>query len=333
MSIYSPGVCCSLDPGSESIVSASAHIESIKKFDESDYSNEYLIANIQSEIIAGKTTPNGNLPKEISRSELAKVLVTGQINTDTGFHSGNDTIKIYSPSLDEKYVTKSNSTGYFQLDKVSVADDYQLQILPYKTYQRYYEQISIASPFSQFHIQLNTPPVSRLQGQVLSTGDVPVTNFTLRVRSREISRWERFITTDSIGHFELDNVPVGQLIFNSIHEGQVLVIEGYYLQSNQNQYLNLIVDEGSSVISGIVIDQDGELVVGAIILLNWENLDGNKRTTAYRRTNTKQDGSFFFRGIGAGRHNLIAVDISSGAAYKQALNLSYDFEEILIYLK
>ena len=103
--------------------------------------------------------------------------------------------------------------------------------------------------------------------------------------------------------------------------------------SNQNQRLNLIVDEGSYAISGIVIDQYDDLVVGANVLLNWKYTDGKKRTIVSRRTTTSRDGSFYLPGIGPGWHDLVVADISSGAAHKQSLNFLYDYEEIVINIK
>ena len=330
LSIYLTQYCCSFDLNSETNdIVTPVQIESQKEHVNSNSSNDYLVISSQFE-----TGSNGSTPSEKESDSMPiEVLVTGQIITDKGVHSSNDKITLYSPSLDEKHITRSNSNGYFQLDKVTASDDYQLKITPRGLYQRYYKNISITPPYSQLHIQLETRPVSTLRGQVLNIGKLPIPNFKLKVRSQDTIKWERDIVSDSIGFFELANVPVGFLTFNSTHEGIVLTIDGYELQDDQHQYLNLVVDQGAHTISGIVFDQYGELAVGASIVLNWEYLDGNKRTSVSRRTATKQDGTFYLQGLGPGQHDLTVADLSTGATHRQALNLSYDFEELLIYLR
>jgi len=328
-SIYLPQYCCSFDLNLETIDVTPIQIERRKDHIDSNRTNDYLVAGSHSETA---TSEPASLEKEPG-SQSIQVLVTGQIITDKGAYSSNDIVALYSPSLNEKHITKSNSKGYFEVKKVTISDDYQLKITPRGLYQRYYENISIAPPYSQFHIQLEARPVSTLRGQVVNIDKTPVPGLKLKVRSRDTIKWERDIVSDSIGFFELANVPVGFLTFNSTHEGVVLTIDGYELQDDQHQYPNLVVDQGTHTISGIVFDQYGELALGASIVLNWEYLDGNKRTSVSRRATTDNDGTFYLQGLGPGQHELTVVDLSSGATHRQVLNLSHDFEELLIYLK
>jgi len=306
-------------------------VESRKILGNPEHVNNNVIAYSQFETSVGKPVSNSDLREKKNPTDSYEVFFTGQILTDNGFQSGNDKIKIYSPSLGKKYITKSDATGYFQLDKVLAADDYQLQVFPQGMYQKYYEEISILPPFTNFYIQLESVSVNTLHGLILNIDWIPVTNFKLKVRSSGKSKWEKKISTDSIGRFELENVPVGDLHFTSMLD-QVLSIEGYKLQSNQHQSLTLIVDEGSYAISGLVIDRNGEPAVGANVILSWKNVDSGKRTTVSRRTTTVLNGSFYLQGVGPGPHTLVVADLSSGAAFRETLNISSDYTDIVIYL-
>ncbi len=320
---------CNFDLNPDDTSMAPDHAKSNRKPADLNRIKDNLEADIQVEKAIREPLP---LQKE-SSSSLVEVLVTGQIYTDIGGHSSNDRIALYSPSLGERYITKSNADGYFQLSKVIAADDYQLTITPRGLYRRYNESISITAPYSQFHIQLESRSLNTLRGQVLNLNKVPVPDFKLKIRSQNTIKWEGVVTSDSIGFFELVDVPVGFLTFHSTRQGIVLSIRGYELKSDQHHYLYLTVDHGLHNISGIVFDQFGEPAVGASVIVNWEYLDGKKRASMSRRTDTKQDGSFYLSGLGPGQHELTVVDLSNGATHKQALNLTSDSEELLIYLK
>ncbi len=328
-SIDSPHICCSFDLNHEANDIKPVHIEPDKEHVDTNRVKDFPLTDNQVE----KAINKPDLPVKEPGYKPVAVSVSGQIYTDRGFHSSNDRVNLYSPSLNEKHITKSNADGYFQLDKVTASDDYELKITPRGLYRQYYEKVSITPPYSQFHIQLALRPVNILRGQVLNLNNIAVPDFRLKVRSQDTIKWEGAVTSDSIGSFELANVPVGVLTFYSTHDGIVLSISGYELQSGQPPYLNIIVDQGSHTISGIVFDQYGELAVGASVVVDWEYLDGNKRASVSRRTATRQDGSFYLADLGPGQHVLTVADLTNGTTHKQVLNLSSDFEELLIYLK
>jgi hypothetical protein len=330
--MYLIEVCCSFDLKSESISLTPAHIEPDKTLIESLPIKDIWVTDDQPETASSQTLANNSSHAMEYHSDSIALFVTGQILTEKGIHSGNDKIRLYSPSLNEKYIAKSDATGYFQIDKVLAADDYQLDISARGMYQKHYERVAITMQPSYFLIQLKTQPVSTLRGQVSNIDKIPVANFKLKVSSSEVSRWERILTTDSIGHFELDDVPVGLLTFTSMHN-QVLSIRGHELHSNQHQLPGLIVDEGSYSISGIVFDNYGEPAVGANVLLSWQHRDGKKRTTSSRRAITRHDGSFSLHGFGPGWHNLVVADISSGSTHNQDINFIHDYEATLIHLE
>ncbi len=315
LALYLLQICSNVDVKTDIANMPSDHVESRK--------NSADVSHIEGSLMTGseveKTTSEVDPLQKEPGSSSVEVLVTGQIITDKGERSSNDKVTLYSPSLNERYTTKSNADGYFQLNGVIAADNYQLTITPRGLFQRHCESISITLPFSQFHIQLQSRPVSTLRGHVLNLNQVPVTDFNLKIRSQNTIKWETFVTSDSIGFFELADVPVGFLTFHSTRQGIVLTIRGYELQNDQHQHLNLTVDHGPHTISGVVFDQYGEPAVGASVIINWEYLEENKRASVSRRTATKQDGSFHLPNLGPGQHELTVVDLSNGATYKQTL--------------
>ena len=332
-SIYFTQTCCSFDLNHVVNDIKPVHIESNKEHVDTNRVKDSPLTGNQLEMatreLSRPVIESDFKPVEVSVS----VSVSGQIYTDTGLHSSNDRVTLYSPSQNEKHITKSNADGYFRLNKVTASDDYELRITPRGLYRQHYERVSVTPPYSQFHIQLRSRPVNTLRGQVLNLNNIPVPDFRFKIRSQDTIKWEGAVTSDSIGSFELANVPVGVLTFYSTHDGIVLSISGYELQSGQPPYLHIIVDQGSHTISGIVFDQYGELAIGASVIVDWEYLDGNKRASVSRRTATRQDGTFYLAGLGPGQHVLTVADLTNGTTHKQVLNLSSDFEELLIYLK
>ncbi len=329
--LYFTDICCGLDFKQKINTSILPDFESYSRLDNSSPENEKMVyrhSGTATEKGASDSSPRANS----SNSDPIELLVTGQINTDNGFHSGADRIELYSPSLDKTYVTKSNGSGYFQIDNVLSENDYRLRVSPKGMYRKYHEEVSITPISTQFHILLESVPVSNLRGHVRNLDNVPVLNFRLSVKSLEVSRWGRSFTTNSIGSFQLEGVPVGRVVFDAVQDQKVLSIKGFTLPSNQQQVMNLIVDEGPYAISGIVNDYYGEPVGGANVLLSWNYNDGDKRSTVLRTTTTKLDGQFLLQGNGPGLHELVVADISSGSAHKQNLDLSYDYTEVVINL-
>jgi len=329
LSFYLIQTCCSVDLNLDTIDLTPDHVELNK--------NPVDVSRIKDNLVTGDIVENSikelSLRKKDTSSSSLEVQVTGQVYTDKGGHSNSDKITLYSPSLGERYITKSNADGFFQFNEVIAADDYQLTVTPRGLYRHYNESISITAPYSQLYIQLESRLVNTLRGHIFNLDQVPVAGLKLKIRSQDTIKWDGAVTSDSIGYFELADVPVGYLTFHSTREGIVLSIRGYELQNDQHHYLNLTVDRGPHDISGNVFDQYGEPAVGANVVVNWEYLDGNKRAFVTRRTITKQDGSFSLSDLGPGQHELTVVDLSNGATHKQVLNLSSDSEELLIYLK
>ncbi len=331
--IYFGGLCCPIDLGPEFSTPAEARTEPENTLQDSLSGSENLLAYRHPETVAGKMALVTSQRKNKNNPAPIELLVTGQIQTEKGYYSGSDRIEIHSPSLDKTYITKSNGTGYFQIDSVLSAADYRLRISPKGMYRKYHEEVSITPTSTQFYILLESMPVSNLRGQIRNLDNVPVIYFKLNVKSLEVSRWGRNFTTDSVGGFQLEGVPVGRLVFTTVQDQKVLSIKGFELPSNQQQAMNLIVDEGPYTINGTVNDHYGEPVAGANVLLSWNYNDGTKRSTVLRTTTTKLDGRFQLQGNGPGLHELVIADTSSWSAHKQSLDLLYDFTEVLINLK
>lgn len=331
--LYFGEICRSLDLEFISNTSIPFNFKSKLTLDDSTAKSEIKVAYMYPRTAAGKEIFNTSLQVNDNHSGLLELAVTGQIYTDKGFHSKGEKVQFYSSSLGKRYVTNSDSTGNFRIRNIISANDYQLQISPKGMYQKYYKEISITPASTHFHILLETAAVSTLRGQLKNLDKIPVVNFKLKVKSLVVSNWERFLTTDSIGGFELENVPVGGITFSAIQDQQVLSIEGFEILDKQHRSLNLIVDEGSYVINGIVYNHYGEPVIGSNIVLSWKHNDGRKRSTTIRSTTTGLDGRFQLQRIGPGLHELIVADIISGSAHKQVIDFSYDYTEVLINLE
>ncbi len=278
----------------------------------------------------------GSIPAIYSESQeeasgWRPALVTGLVVSEHGAQSAHDRIEIYSPSKHTGYVTRSDTNGFFQFDNVLPAGDYQLKVTPKGMFKRYHEKpLGISPPLSHLYIILEELPVKTLRGIVVNRSEVPVPQFRFTVRSEEKRKWGREVITDSAGRFILGDVPVGKLFLTSML-GRVMSSRGHEFLGNSRALLKLVVDSGHHDISGLVIDQYYEAVVGANIMLSWEDTNKSARTTEYRRTITDMDGEFFIKGVGSGEHDLVIAG-SNGDTTRKAIMVGDDTSDLTFVL-
>jgi len=258
--------------------------------------------------------------------------VTGVITTEFGNYAVRDKVEIYSQSLNRRYRTISDQNGYFLFADVIPSTDYLLTVTPRGMYKKYRKTVPINFPDqSQLSIVLQSLPVSILEGVVVNSDAVPVSGFEMRLFSKEKSRWQGVIVTDSAGQFQLFDVPTGGIIFSSKY-GHELSITGYSHDVDQDNPVTLLVDSGNHEINGMVFDQYNEPVAGANVLLNWKKIEGEKRIVVSRRTITDPNGAFSIKGLGRGLHDLVFAE-STGAAHRQTVDVGSENTDLTIVLQ
>jgi hypothetical protein len=155
----------------------------------------------------------------------------------------------------------------------------------------------------ELDVVLEALPTGRLSGRMLDADGNPVPNFRFWILSRDAVRSAVPIASDEQGYFELVDVPAGSLTFDT-RSSPRLVVNGVFLPADGDEDVTLVLDWGDHVMTGAVLDERGDPVGGAEVLLSWSDTHGETRSTSKRLTRTDPSGSFRISQLGPGEHVL-----------------------------
>jgi hypothetical protein len=113
------------------------------------------------------------------------------------------------------------------------------------------------------------------------------------------------VTGDGEGRFHLEEVPEGELVFETRSQPRFWV-RGLILEPGGDKDVVLVLDWGSEQLSGTVAASGGGPLGGARVHLFWNRQGEATGSSSYRSTVTDGAGRFSFTQLGRGQHNLSA---------------------------
>jgi hypothetical protein len=256
----------------------------------------------------------------------------GSLYTKYGDVVANETIRLVSESASQAYSETSDENGYFSFENIVPASDYRLSVSPKGMYRRVaMDSLVILNNQTTLAIVLEPLELGTLKGKVVSTENIVVPGYEMKVQSPLKSKWVQNFVPDIIGEFEIENVPIGPVEFFKTF-GLVLVITGHEFSGDSQTVVELVVDFGYNELRGVVYDEFSHAVPGATVLLNWKHNYQEVVSIVTRRNTTGPTGEFLFQGLGKGEHELLVTSVD-GLVGHQIVDISNDNSERVVVLQ
>jgi len=261
----------------------------------------------------------------------AKVAVWGTIQTEYGDITSFDQIVLYSPSMGKVYTTISNLHGYFYIDDIQPALDYNFRVNPAGMFRQYARKnVDLSAAQTALPVVLQALPLDVLRGRVVNSEGIPVAGIGLRVKSMLKKIWSASFITDSSGSFQVENVPLGGLEFLSTFGSDVL-INGHVFEGDSGSPISLLVDQGSHQLNGYIRETVDKPLAGANVTLSWSHGGEDRRSVVKHHTTTDASGYFSISNIGPGQHEL-QLSTANGVSLRQIVEVVYPVLTITINL-
>lgn len=266
----------------------------------------------------------------LSKQRRDDLTVWGTVRTRNGEVVAGKPIKLYSDTLQKTYTGFSSRQGEFVINNVMPAIDYIVTVSPKGMYQQYLRRdLTLDAGNAYLNIVLEPLQVGVLNGRIINPQGLSVPDFVIKVRSASPSRGTLRTRSDSVGLFQIDDFPKGP--FEAFSRSMLLRIDGLMFDPDANEVITLVVDHGPHQLSGRVFNQHGQHVSGASVLLSWEHVDGDVRSTVLRRTLTDAEGGFAMDGLAFGRHELV-VSSTDGAVLERSVMIGEVAADLVLYL-
>jgi hypothetical protein len=251
--------------------------------------------------------------RELSEWRLdARLQVKGGVSVDgtvTGVEGtpvAGARIQLYSQTHGHSHQATSRQDGSFFMDNVEMGDDYRLRVRPKADFQDYLDEgFRVGREGLFVPVVLEPLEDSSLRGRMVDAFHDPISRFTLWMwNSGAGANRNLAVTSDSGGHFLVEDIPAGEVVFGSRGHPQ-FTVGGIQLEPKKTTTANLVLDWGYGEMAGHLVNSDsGEPVAGAEVTLFWA--DEGQGVTSRSRRQTVADGSgyFIFTELGPGLHTI-----------------------------
>jgi hypothetical protein len=236
----------------------------------------------------------------------ATATVTGSVKDADGLPAAGEIVRLNSATLKRNYQAVADDGGEFEFDGVEPADDYQLWVRPIGPYRDYVQaNIAVTAGYLRRDISLeNLERGYRLSGRLLDPSGRPVPNLTLTLRSNAAMAQTLPVTSDAYGEFVVENVPEGELVFES-RSMPYYSVTGLRLDGgDRDKHVELVVNRGNHKLLGKVVGSDGTPVAAPRISITASKTVGGLQSRASTSTSADADGRFVFTDLSAGQHTI-----------------------------
>jgi hypothetical protein len=256
----------------------------------------------------------------------------GSLHTKYGDAVVNERINLLSESTSQINSEISDENGYFNFENIVPASDYRLLVSPKGMYQRVsIDSLEILNNQTVLAVVLEPLKLGTLKGKVVNTEGIVVPGYEMKIRSPLTKRWVRNFVPDTIGEFEIENVPIGTIKFAKTF-GLALEITGLEFSGDSQAAIELVVDVGYNELSGVVYDEFNNTVHGATVVLDWRHSYQGVNSIVTRRRTTRPGGDFLFQGLGIGEHELLVTTLD-GLVSHQIIDIGSDNSERVVILQ
>jgi hypothetical protein len=215
--------------------------------------------------------------------------------------------------------------------EVLSADDYVVMVRPEGPYRDYTRrELQVTERGLDLRIALHPQGRGTVSGLIRDTEGNPIPGFTLSVGSTSATRLVRQFTSDVTGRFFVDDVPTGDLLFETRSYPR-LTVRGIRLRPNTEEVVELVLDWGEHRVAGQVVDSSSRPIAGGKVWLSMEYFHDGVQSRSTRMTTADADGLFAFTGLGPGRH-LVRVDAPGFQTASLEREIRAPIEQITVLL-
>ena len=159
----------------------------------------------------------------------------------------------------------------------------------------------------------------------------PVPGFALNLHSRAVSGRSVRVVGDQQGIFLVEDFPVGDAVL-STNSRPVLAAQGIRVSPEPEEPVLVILDTGTHVLEGRVIDSLGEPMAATSVIMTWEFSESGVLSSSLRKTAADHNGNFVFTNLGPGLHRL-QVSASGYRTAVMKIDVGMDRDNIVIKLE
>jgi protocatechuate 3,4-dioxygenase beta subunit len=257
--------------------------------------------------------------------------VRGTVTTASGEVVEGEAVRLHSPKQAIRLTAVTDGDGNFTFADVPPSDDYRLRI---RSAGRYHEFLSdtlqVARSGVDVAIALAPMGSGSMMGQMVDATGAPVSGFSLWVRSQHAGRGMRRVTSDVKGYFVAEDVPEGPLVLGT-RSSPRFDITGVSMTAGSRRELTLVLDQGSHLLEGLIVDMDGRPVAAADLKLTWAHAGDHFVSRSKRTMSSDRDGYFQFTGLGPGPHRL-QLDAQGFQPLEVVFNVEEESDLVLLQL-
>jgi len=230
-------------------------------------------------------------------------LASGLVRTERGDLIGGASVTL-SQRRGERYQAESGPDGKFAIPGVQIGEGYFLRVIPPVPFSEYSRrEVRVSEEGVTLEVVLDTPPTVLLRGRMLDPEGNAIPGLRLWIGRGAGVRGAVAVIGDEGGYFTLNQAPVGPVTFDS-HGSPRLRVTGVNLPDSGGADVRLVFDSGDYQLAGRVLDDRGEPVAGADVVLTWSRDEAGIHSTSNRELRSGDDGRFRFLQLGPGRHTL-----------------------------
>lgn len=230
-------------------------------------------------------------------------VVSGTLTNERGSPIPGETIQLASVASNARYAGVSGADGTFFVPGVAPGHGYSLSVRPTSGHADYQTGLDVGPDGLSLDVALRALSTARVRGRLVDAEGRPIPDLPLSVVSGQALRRSLPTTTDAEGHFVVDEVPTGHLIFLA-NVPERVVIGGVMVAPGSDPEVLLRVDWGDQELFGRVVDEEGRPLEGVELELSWSHVSEGVSGRSNRSTATDAQGNFAFRRLADGIHQL-----------------------------
>jgi hypothetical protein len=233
------------------------------------------------------------------------VTVGGTVTSTTGEPIAGERVGLVSGESARASYAPTDDRGQFKLRDVPSGGDYAVTVRPQGPYQDFARRGLRVTENGLDDLRIALQPLEQgsISGMIIDAEGKPIPGFNLTVRSSSAAHHTRPITADAQGRFFVDDVPAGNLVFQSRGYPSLTVL-GVRLDAGMEQEVELVLDWGTHQVTGQIVDAQGIPVSAGQIWLSMDHRANGIHSRSTRMTTADASGFFTFTGIGPGLHQV-----------------------------